>query len=50
MKIQVIVDIPNVSTLSSDELDGIREAIGIVFTDYMSFSSARIAHVEVIDE
>jgi hypothetical protein len=50
MKIQIVVDIPNISTLSSEELDGIREAIGIVFADDMSFASARVAHIEVSDE
>ena len=48
MYIQVVVEI-DVSKLSSDELDGIREAIGIALTEDLSYPSARICSIEVAE-
>lgn len=46
MKVQIVVDI-DVTKLSSDELSGIREAIGIALTENLTYSSARICSIEV---
>lgn len=48
MKVQIVVDI-DVSKLSSDELDGIREVVGIVLTEDLAYSSARICSIEVVE-
>lgn len=46
MKVQIVVDI-DVAKLSSDELDGIREVIGIALTEDLVYPSARICSIEV---
>ena len=45
MKIQIIVDI-DVEEISSDELDGIREAVSIALTEDMMYPSVRVCHIE----
>lgn len=46
MKVRIVVDI-DVAKLSSDELDGIREAVGIALTEDLAYSSVRICSIEV---
>ena len=47
MKIQVVIDIPEISEVSSDELDCIRENIGVALSDGVSYPSARVCSLEV---
>ena len=48
MKVQIVVDI-DVSNLSSDELDGIREVVGIALTEELAYPFARICSIEVVE-
>lgn len=50
MKIRVVIDIPEISDISSEELDCIRHNIGIAISDGASYSSVRICNLEVSDE
>lgn len=49
MKVQITIDIPEISSVGSDELDGIREAIGIAVTE-SGYISARVVSAEVVYE